>query len=242
MPEDILEGSPDSYFSELKNLAFERPPKVLLDCSQLHQVVSGHINILWQSRSICKEAGVPIYLTNPGGNLIRVLRILDLLELFEFSGAINAFDEETIKTELLNIEDTGLNLEFKCRKSEIIKSRDCLRDYLKDMNLSSAIIYDLETLFYEVVNNIAEHSDLNENQTIKFEALCKDDRIVLNFFDNGRPFNPTHLNFKYDPANATFENKKRGYGLIMINRMSDKISYHREENGLNVLTLEKRWR
>ncbi len=239
---DILERSPDLYLKKLKNLVIDKPPKILLDCSELRQVISGHINILWQSRLICEQAQIPLYLANAGPGLIRVLKILDLFSLFKYNGTIKTIDEGTVTLKPLKNGIAELNIEFRCLKNDIQQSQSRFRKFLYKLGLSPKYVHDLETIFYEVAVNISDHSHMSENKTIKFSAVPKDDRIILSFLDYGQPFDPTQINSEYNPAEAAAGNQKRGYGLIMINRMADRISYSRKENSINVLTLEKCWR
>ncbi|MCP4704334.1 MAG: ATP-binding protein, partial [candidate division Zixibacteria bacterium] len=76
---------------------------------------------------------------------------------------------------------------------------------------------------------------------IHLTATLSDDKIALKFVYPGIPFDPTARVKDYDPGAVIKQRQKRGYGLIMINRMADGISYNRNDKDLNELHIEKYW-
>ena len=64
----------------------------------------------------------------------------------------------------------------------------------------------------------------------------------MEFQYRGVRFDPTNKKLEFDIRVAAQSGQKRGYGLLMINRMTDSIKYNQKDTDCNVLTLEKHWR
>jgi anti-sigma regulatory factor (Ser/Thr protein kinase)/anti-anti-sigma regulatory factor len=241
VPSDLSGGSAKAFIDRLKNLLKDHPLTVILDCSNLKQVSSRHVNILWEARLIAEESGARIRLASVSSNLTKVLKVMDLYDLF-LTG--DSEDEPLTEPDVqlqLEYDENTLQLKFKARMSAVTRALAEFHGYLKKANLPEAYAFELETVFYEVATNICTHAQVDDNEVISFVAKPAAGRITMRFIDPGLPFDPTAITDEFDPDLARGKRQKHGYGLTMINRMIDDLKYERRDGQYNVLTLEKNW-
>lgn len=212
-----------SCYAELDDRLRGRPDAIFLDCSRLDPITSYHINILWDIHLRCRQAGIPLRLLSVRPGLERILKMLDLYHHFEISAEKPILLKSKIRPEAEDIE----------------RALDRFRDFLKQLDLDEICAFDLETAFHEVTHNIFLHGGLNRGDLIEFTATSNQGQISLRFVDPGSPFDPTSPASSFDPRVAIRTRQKRGFGLAMIKRLVDVLSYERVDNRLNVVTLKK---
>lgn len=239
VPLDVNGDTLEGFYTDLDCRLSESPAEVLLDCALLEHATSTHINTLWQARNRCEEAGVPVKLTSVTYGLERVLMVLDLYDLFiaERDGV-----EARAGTGMPGTEAASpprLSLEVEPTVDGINAAMQALHDYLMKLNLGEIFAFDLETAFYEVTTNIRLHARLDGGQSILFTAGPGEGGLHLRFEDSGPYFDPTALVAEFDPEEAMRNRQRQGFGLAMIRRLVDSISYERKDDCLNILNLEK---
>ena len=148
---------------------------------------------------------------------------------------LNLFDHFEINTEKSDL----LKMKIRPTLQDIEQALGRLHDFLKQLDLEEICAFDLETVFYEVTVNMILHGGLSRSDYIEFTAAPGPDQISLRFVDPGSPFDPTSHDSSFDPQVAIRTRQKHGFGLVMIKRLVDKLSYERVDNRLNVVTLEK---
>ena len=239
VPHDLSPGSETNYFDGLENILSRKIERISIDCTLLQRVTSSHINILWQTYVRCIENKVKVDFAGVSDNLKRVLVMLDLYDLL-IAKPIE-YTELTGHDAPIRMKNIGreLKLEFPAEKEDIDLAIDSLRQFLKTLKLPEFTAFEIETVFYEVVTNIRLHGHIPEGSVIKAAVTITSNGIRLRFIDRGISFDPTGLSKTYDPNLAACRRQKRGYGMVMISRMTDKIHYERQDDCLNVLTLEK---
>lgn len=243
IPGNLSGTAVDDFQKRLDGLLAGNPPGwVALDCSQLNQVTSSHINILWWARCRCETAGLSIRLLSPTDRLLRVLRALDLCELFTTDAAdtarISVAEDGSVPQEL----KWTLRLEFRPEVDSINAALKKFRGYLDTLRVAEQAAFELETVFYEVATNIRLHGRVEGEGTIAFMADNKPDGLEMTFIDPGQPFDVNSLPGALEPIRAMKEKQTRGFGLVMVRRMTDEVRYQRKDDRYNVLTLEKHWR
>ncbi len=241
VPRDVGENNFDGFFDSLDSQIKESPKEIILDCSSLNAVTSSHINFLWQVRIRCGESKIPLRLDSVSDKLIRVLQVLDLYELFISQPGPGFERIESFAAGPLLAGEKKLSLEFNSTVESIKESLIEFKRYLTNLNIPGILAFELETVCYEVVTNIRLHSKAEGNDLIKFSVSPQKNKIILEFKYFGLPFDPTSYKGEFDPAEVARQRKKRGYGLTMIKRMTDNISYRRIDNNTNLLILEKSW-
>jgi anti-anti-sigma factor len=223
-PLDLTQEAVRSFMADLTDLIESRPPSVLIDCTRLENIASSHITVLWQSRQACEDAGIPMLLVSPSQNLLRVLRLLDLTEFFRYENPEYA---ESF-SDLVPPTSEGVNLGLE----------KFLR-YLVTVQASDRVLFELRTIYYEVMTNIRTHSDENLTESIQVTVRANHEEIELVFTDSGPAFNPTDHISDFDPRVSSRRGQTRGFGITMISRLATRMSYVRRGDNTNVLTVLK---
>jgi len=239
IPCDLSQDSVESYENNLELALKVKPKTINIDCSGLTQVTSSHINLLWLSYQLCRDKSSSIILDSPTLNLVRVLTILDLLQVFNLE-ELNETSLEYSKKLHLNQPQGDFNIEFESNSDCINSTIENLLIFLGEKNLSSLCIFEIKVLVYEVLTNIRLHS-LAENKMVNLSVTFNKKSIVFNISDSGREFNPTSAKVDNDFTLAVKNRKKRGFGLNLINKLTNQMSYQRTKDNKNLLRLEKRW-
>ena len=173
--------------------------------------------------------------------LLRVLKVLDLYDLL-----VEQEDQKSVSSKRrvipeIDTDNNVIEMEFEATNNSIKSNIVLLKKFLDKLNLEEISILEIETIFYEVATNIRLHAQTNEKDLIRLTATLFSDKIALKFVYSGISFDSTARVKDYDPGTVIKQRQKRGYGLIMINRMADEISYKRTDNDLNELYIEKYW-
>ena len=240
LPADLDEPALSGFCEELKASLRESPQAIAIDCSLLEHASSAHINTLWNALTTCERAGTPLRLSSVGYGLERVLKVLDIYDLFvverlseepppvaEWHGLVRAgFEHFQVEIDPTMDEINGVLLGF--------------HDFLRKSDVSEICAFDLETVFYEVSTNIVRHSGLGLDKSISFSATLDTDGIRMRFTDAGSSFDPTRNAPCFDPRRAIRNKQRNGIGLTMIRRLVDDISYERVGDKFNVVTLRKK--
>jgi anti-sigma regulatory factor (Ser/Thr protein kinase)/anti-anti-sigma regulatory factor len=241
-PADLSTEAVEDFIRQLDNNHDPDLRAVAIDCSQLNEVTSSHIGILWMAREHCEKNGKKTHLINTAPNLIHVLQVLDMREFFQIDdngGAAGGENAELVESEIIHQQYDD---NFYAKKEDINVALKKFESFLSRMRLPDAVVFDLKTVFYEVAHNIYEHGTLKRHDKITFLADVYKNRIIMEFSDRGFPFDPTSRVSNQHLKDAINGRKIRGFGLMMIKKLVDSISYVYHENRRNVLRLEKIWR
>lgn len=241
-PADVAETSTDRFLGILDRLMENGREEIIVDCSKLGRVTSSHINILWQARLKCIDMNVSMKLGHVTPELIRVLKVLDLYDIFLSDKKDIAENTQRIKIPPPDSRIGNLELDFMATVEGIEDTLKEFRRFLRKISIPRLIASELETVYYEVATNIRLHGKGDPAAPANFSALSDVDKITMRFKYFGQAFDPVAHQEDFDPRSVAAQRKKRGYGLVMIKRMTDSMSYQREENNINLLILEKRWR
>ncbi len=243
LPVQLRSDSENRFDEQLEACLHKRPEAIEIDSSQLEVVTSGHVALLVHVYKTCREAGVIAKLVSPTPDLVRVLQALDLYEFFvdgHESDAMllmstSAGPDIAAGTEEVYSDDFSVDAEGVSRASE------SFRQALKRLSVSPLIAFELKTVFYEAATNIRSHACLSCGDQVKFESRATKSQITLIFTDSGRPFDPTMIPVEMDLRKAAANRQRHGFGIAMIRRMTDGMSYVRRDNTMNVLKLERQW-
>ncbi len=242
VPIDLADESVNEFTEQLIALIGSSPQEIFLDCSRLKWVTSKHVNLLWQAHNQCQDSGIRACLVNTSEKLIRVLKILDIYDLLTCEPA-KATTRLQIKSFTNNTETKpSWEIGFRPEATEIKIALERFQNYLTSLKVSDLFTFEIETVFYEIATNIRLHSGISDDERILLRCLPNSDKLKMEFEYRGVRFDPTDKEFDFDVIVAAQNGQKRGYGLLMINRMTDGIRYNQKDNDCNVLTLEKYWR
>jgi len=230
LPVSLSPQTGDQFESEVQRLLLNGTRQLLLDCSQLEQLYSGHVRLMWSTHELCTKYGASLRLVSVRPDIIRVLKLLDLLEFFPFRMS----DENHGYAEAVGSSGESVH--------------DALRgftDYLRQIGAPETVVTDARTIFYETTTNILHHGHLDPTEVIIVTAILtstdSNRELVIRFTDNGIPFDSAQPQPRLVPEDAAAEGRARGFGLMMVGRMSDSVSYERFRSTFNVFTAKKRW-
>lgn len=240
-------GDPSpSYAGQFERMLFagvaDHPARLVLDCGDLERVVSSHVTLLWRANSLCQEAGVELRLLNPPLALMRVLNVLDLAHTFRFEGGNEADSSYDIR-DMVAADLPRAYSDSACADvNDIDQAIKRFVPFLDSLGVSATTALEVKTIYYEVATNIRCHSGLAPDDRFAIEVRADHDGLTMTFADSGRPFDPTSGDNCIDPKEAARTGKRRGFGIVMIRRLSDRLEYRRDESRGNVLTVVKGWR
>jgi len=222
----VDDASVDRLLAAIKERLDQVASTIGLDCSPLAQVKSGHIRTLWLAKEICDEHGSNLELVNVSAGLRRVLELLDLAELFDPQYRAQK----------------RISLTLAATESGIISAMEKTVAFLATNGVPEVTAFELQTVFYEVCTNIRRHGHMPTDKLISFDVQVSGQSALLTFIDNGLEFDPTaEFGSELDVRQAGRKLRKHGFGLAMIDRLSDSVRYHRTAQLQNVLTITKSW-
>ena len=112
--------------------------------------------------------------------------------------------------------------------SENLEAADC------SVKTQTQIAIAVEEIFV----NIAHYAYNPETGGTTIRVLATDNEIVIEFEDNGKPYNPLE---KTDPdiTKSMEERELGGLGIYMVKNIMDAVEYRHEDNK-NILTIRKK--
>ena len=240
IPSELTPESVAGFEEGLEAALRSNPRLVVIDSSRLVQVTSNHIKILWQAYRACVDAGVGMKLKSPSPGLIRVLKVLDLYDIVAESHDIPCprSDDAAWSGSTKSAEVNSSR--FAADPVSVDRALEGFLKFVERLHLPETTEFELRTVFYEVATNIRAHAGIGENDPIAVSCRADDSKIVLVFADTGIPFDPTRMAANMDLEAAAREGRARGFGITLIRRLTDNMSYVRKNNKMNILTLEKR--
>jgi serine/threonine-protein kinase RsbW len=78
------------------------------------------------------------------------------------------------------------------------------------------------------------HAHLPPDTDIRIDLALTGDRLEIRIWDHGDPFNPELL-----PEPQPGELLESGYGWFLLRRLADKVTYRRQNDGRNCLSIVK---
>lgn len=122
---------------------------------------------------------------------------------------------------------------------ELENVQEFLEQHLVYEQCSLKTIFQLNIAVEEIYVNIAKYAYYpNEGEvTIRYKIEEEPTTIVIEFLDNGKPFNPLVV----ENPNVSMKADVRaigGLGILLVKKNMDQVEY-KYDNGQNVLTLKK---
>lgn len=96
-------------------------------------------------------------------------------------------------------------------------------------------ILHLQLVTDEVVSNVCRYAYKEQGGQVGVSTGIRDSRFILEFSDEGIPFDPLGL-LDPDTKAGISEREPGGLGVFLVRRIMDEVCYRRQE-GKNVLTL-----
>lgn len=196
--------------------------------------------------------GVP-EATDTNNTLFGVDRMLDVLNKYKnrscrellvalhqsvdtFVGNADQFDDITMLClELNDMSPQGKKLRTIPSLDKLPEVTAFFEDALSDAGASMKTIAQVNVTVDEVFSNIVRYSGAT---TVDLACQHSEDRFVLRFADNGRPYDPTT---QQDPDTTLSAEEREigGLGIFIVKKAMDDISYTYADHQ-NILTLTKK--
>lgn len=230
LPGSLLPQAGDQFAAVVQQLLDSGSRLLLLDCSEIEQLYSGHVRLMWSAHELCTKHGASLRLVSVRPDIIRILKLLDLLEFFPFRMSDESHGyAEAVGSSGESVRDALIGFE----------------DYLRKIGAPETVLTDARIIFYEITTNILNHANLDPTEVIIVTAILTSNdssrELVIRFTDNGVPFDSAQPQPQLVPENAAAEGRTRGFGLIMVTKLADSISYERHRSTFNLITAKKRW-
>ena len=241
VPADVERDDGRGFLTKLDGLLELSPSETVLDCSRLRDVNSSQIAVLWDARAKCEAAGVPVRLTYVGSGLERVLKVLDLYDLFDVDVQVpqRVIERPEVPAPArVGGDVTVYETTFDASVAGVNRGLEGFRGFLAGLNLPEMCAFELGTVFYEVATNVREHAGLGGTGQMTFTAALEGGKIKLKFMDLGRPFDPEREAPSFSAREAIKRRQNRGIGLYLVRRLMDSLAYERLGDR-NVVSLEK---
>ena len=115
--------------------------------------------------------------------------------------------------------------------------RSIIKDFLKIHKVDLYIIKNIQLATDEAVTNIIKHSykGENKNNIIKINLEFKDERIIINLYDNGSSAKEEQIK-----PRELVNIKPGGLGTHFINNIMDEVKWEKSKNWINHLKMIKK--
>ncbi len=223
------------FLAELEEILKSSPRDVWFDCGDMGWITSRGVGVLWHARHSCAKSGTRLHLEFVAERVIRTFRALDLCELFDLEPTVIEYRSTPSPGADSNQEHYSDT--FGISKVSVDKALIRLGRLLNRLELDQTLSLDLQTLVYEAVTNIRTHSELDPEEKVSFTLVINAREATFCFTDPGMPFDPTTHPVDYDFVRAAKLGQTHGFGLALMRRMADQMTYSREHGTHNVLTI-----
>lgn len=239
-PLDTYTAEKDDFIDAINGRIKNSVNVIYVDCEQLLSITSSHVSLLWEALQLCEEQNIQFKLRNVSNGIHEVFKVLDIDGFFKLDNGDFSSIEENKTSKISVFTITPYDSDFCPNVENIVREKLNLDKYLKQIPITHEIIYEIETIFYEVVTNIRRHGQIKASDTIKFSISQMNDSVVLRFIDCGIEFDLTKYDKNYKPSQAIKDRMKDGLGILMIKKMANSVLYERKD-GKNILTVTKTW-
>ena len=131
------------------------------------------------------------------------------------------------------------SLVVAAREDKLEEVTEFVDEELKSCGCGPRVQMQIEIAIEEIFANIANYAyhPVEGEAEVRCEVLDDPLRVVIQFLDNGRPFNPLEME-EADTSLEALEHREGGLGILMVKKNMDCVSYSYED-GKNILTIEK---
>lgn len=114
-----------------------------------------------------------------------------------------------------------------------------VEEVLSQYDCSGKALYQIAVAIEEIFVNIASYAGLADDGSVEIRCEVLDDplRAVVQFIDEGIPFDPLAANDP-DISPEALEARDGGLGIYMVKQMMDEVTYAYKD-GKNTLTITK---
>lgn len=235
---DFAANDGQEFLAELEEILKTSPRDVWFDCGDLERITSRGVGVLWHAHHNCANSGSRLHLEFVAEGVIRTFRVLDLCELFDLEPT--AIENRSTPSSGADSNQDHYSDTVGISEKGVDKALIRLGQFLHRLELDQTLSMDLQTLFYEVITNIRIHSEIDPGEKVSVDLKINAREATFRFTDPGIPFDPATHPVDYDYARDAKLGQTHGFGLALMRRMADQMTYSREHGTHNVLTITKR--
>ncbi|UCG61619.1 MAG: ATP-binding protein [Candidatus Zixiibacteriota bacterium] len=239
LSESVTRDSQKQLADLVSDLTDRGGKRLHIDCSDLSLLTREHIWLLLQVQTQCQMQGITVILSAPTLTLFNIETLGSLIEASSSLTKRPTPQEEPKPGIPPAKAPLRLEQRFRARASELGNSTREFESFMTRLKIAKVDRYVLRTLYTEAVQNIYRHAGLKDNQEIQVQVERTGKCLSLTFVDEGQEFDPTaesvlqeHIS---DPSAVEFPH----FGIKMLKRLADDITYQRSQSGKNVLRIIK---
>lgn len=132
----------------------------------------------------------------------------------------------------------GMTIEITNQIKEINRVHRSLDRYLREKSLGEYDRKKVSIAVDEILSNIISYAYQDRGRhLIRINLECTEDKLILEFLDDGKPFDPIEFIRNTEGRSAEDLDRIGGLGLKLVGRLMDRLDYLRQGNQ-NKLTLE----
>ncbi|MDD5654688.1 MAG: ATP-binding protein [Candidatus Omnitrophota bacterium] len=141
----------------------------------------------------------------------------------------------------------GLKMEMPANFTYIPGVRACISRIAFNFGFDDRESYQIETIVDEICNNAIEHGSKKKDTKIRLECKFEQDQMELVVTDTGnRKFNVEQVfmhnikRLQEEISKGLADSPHRGRGLIIVQKLVDKLDIKTTRNGTTVKILKRR--
>ena len=136
-------------------------------------------------------------------------------------------------------EDSMKELIVPADTDELDRVQDFLHEELEKVDCPMKIMFQIDLAVEEIFVNIASYAYHPEDGDAEVRCEVEENplRVVIQFLDGGKPFDPLAKEDADTSEEATMR-REGGLGILLVKKTMDDVSYT-YEGGKNILTIKK---
>jgi anti-anti-sigma factor len=152
---------------------------------------------------------------------------------------------EDVGTEVMNVEERLLTQNTTLTVSASLDSLGRISDFVvasaQAAGLDEHAVWEVQLAVDEAATNIILHAygDRGMDGLITVRTEFTGHEFVINMRDTGTPFDPNNVP-KPDLTSPLEERTTGGLGLYLMRKLMDRVEFHFDPAGYNLLTMSKR--
>ena len=155
-------------------------------------------------------------------------------DINEFVGETEQSDDITMLVFKYNGNNPAEKFKTVATKENYPSFYNWLKNICDRNNFSQQIVSKIELVSEEIYTNVSKYAYENENGQIEITFNTSDNKISIQFVDEGKMFNPLN-NEEVDITKNYNEREIGGLGVHLVKKSVDEI-YYKYENNKNILT------
>lgn len=240
LPEAISRDTQSRLTTLVNNLTERGATRVHIDCGDLSVLTREHIWLLLQVQSHCQMQNITVTLSVPTLTLFNIETLGGLIEASSSLSKRVMPTQPPVKPSMPAANNPHrLEQILRASASELAKSTREFESFLTKLKVEKVDRYVLRTLYTEALQNIYRHAGLKDNQEIQVQVERTGKCISLTLVDEGPEFDPTAESAINDEISDPTAVEFPHFGIKMLKRLADDITYHRSQSGRNVLRIIK---